>query len=138
MIIGLGIDIIEPARIHNGIDKYGEKFLQRLFTEPEITICQRYHHPAEHYAGKFAVKEAFMKAIGTGLTQNVTFRDIEVLNRDSGAPYIVIYLSIYLKEETLHEKRYFNFILFKESHIELLETIWGQNELRITYNLQKS
>ena len=89
MIIGLGIDIIEPTRIHNGIDKYGERFLQRLFTEPEIAICQRYHQPAEHYAGKFAVKEAFMKAIGTGLTQNVTFKDIEVLNRDSGAPYIV-------------------------------------------------
>lgn len=89
MIIGLGIDIIEPIRIHNGIDKYGEKFLQRLFTEQEIALCQRYHYPVEHYAGKFAVKEAFMKAIGTGLTQNVTFKEIEVLNRDSGAPYIV-------------------------------------------------
>ena len=89
MIIGLGIDVIEPIRIHNGINKYGKRFLQRLFTEPEIAICQRYHHPAQHYAGKFAVKEAFMKAIGTGLTQNVTFKDIEVLNRDSGAPYII-------------------------------------------------
>jgi len=89
MIIGLGIDIIEPIRIHNGIDKYGEKFLQRLFTEQEIALCQRYHYPVEHYAGKFAVKEAFMKAIGTGLTQNVTFKEIEVLNRENGAPYIV-------------------------------------------------
>jgi len=91
MIIGLGIDIADQIRIHDGIKKYGDKFLQRIFTAQEIASCQRYQYPVEHYAGKFAVKEAFMKAIGTGLTQNVTFKDIEVLNRDSGAPYVTIY-----------------------------------------------
>jgi len=90
MIIGLGIDIADQIRIHDGIKKHGDKFLQRIFTAPEIASCQPYRYPVEHYAGKFAVKEAFMKAIGTGLTQNVTFKDIEVLNRDSGAPYVTI------------------------------------------------
>jgi holo-[acyl-carrier protein] synthase len=91
MIIGIGIDIADQIRIREGINKYGERFVQRLFTAQEITQCTRYRFPYEHYAGKFAVKEAFMKAIGTGLTQQVTFRDIEVLNRDSGAPYVVTY-----------------------------------------------
>jgi holo-[acyl-carrier protein] synthase len=89
MIIGLGIDIVDQIRIRKGIEKHGENFTNRLFTSKEITYCQKYADPIEHYAGKFAVKEAFMKAIGTGLTQQVTFKDIEVLNKDTGAPYII-------------------------------------------------
>ncbi len=89
MIIGLGIDIVDQTRIRKGIAKHGENFTNRLFTIKEITYCQKYSDPIEHYAGKFAVKEAFMKAIGTGLTQQVTFKDIEVLNKDNGAPYII-------------------------------------------------
>jgi holo-[acyl-carrier protein] synthase len=89
MIIGLGIDIVDQIRIRKGIEKHGDNFTNRLFTIKEITYCQKYSDPIEHYAGKFAVKEAFMKAIGTGLSQQVTFKDIEVLNKDSGAPYII-------------------------------------------------
>ena len=88
MIIGIGIDIADQIRIREGIEKYGDKFLQTIFTESEIAICKRYRFPIEHYAGKFAVKEAMMKAIGTGLRQQVTFKDIEVLNHETGAPYI--------------------------------------------------
>jgi holo-[acyl-carrier protein] synthase len=88
MIIGLGIDITDQKRIEESIAQFGDSFLQRILTETEIAACARYRFPVEHYAGKFAVKEAFMKAIGTGLKQ-VTFHEIEVLNRESGAPYLV-------------------------------------------------
>lgn len=89
MIIGLGIDIADQARIREGIARHAERFLQRLFTPQEIAYCQRYRDPTEHYAGRFAVKEAFMKAIGRTQQSPVFFLDIEVLNHDSGAPYIV-------------------------------------------------
>jgi len=89
MIIGIGIDIVDQQRLQSGIQKYGEKFLQRLFSEQEVFLCQRYRSPIEHYAGKFAVKEAFLKAIGTGLSQQVTFRSLEVLNRPSGAAFLI-------------------------------------------------
>ncbi len=88
MIIGIGIDITDQSRIENSLTKHGDHFSHRLFTLQEIAICQRYRSPVERYAGKFAAKEALMKALGTGFAQQVTFKDIEVLNRDSGAPYI--------------------------------------------------
>lgn len=88
MLIGIGIDITDQNRIKESVDKYGIHFLRQILTEQEINACARYYFPVEHYAGKFAVKEAFMKAAGTGLRE-VAFEDIEVLNRDSGAPYIV-------------------------------------------------
>lgn len=88
MIVGLGIDITDQKRIAASIEQFGESFLTRILTDKEMAACARYRFPVEHYAGKFAVKEAFMKALGTGLKQ-VTFQEIEVLNRESGAPYIV-------------------------------------------------
>lgn len=89
MIIGIGLDIADQTRIQQSIDRYGEQFLQRIFTAQEILLCQRYRSYAERYAGKFAAKEAFMKAIGTGLSQQITFQHIEILNYPSGAPYII-------------------------------------------------
>jgi holo-[acyl-carrier protein] synthase len=74
--------------MRTGLTKHGEAFVKKIFTPQEIALCQRYYNAVEHYAGKFAVKEAFMKAIGTGM-QGITFQAIEVLNRASGAPYIV-------------------------------------------------
>ncbi len=89
MIVGMGIDIIELQRIQQGIDKYQSRFTKKLFTDAEIAYCQKYKSPIEHFAGKFAVKEAFMKAIGAGLGQKIYFKDIEVLNHPSGKPYIL-------------------------------------------------
>lgn len=91
MIIGIGIDISEQERIRASIAQFGQQFVEKLFTTQEIAYCERYRDPTEHYAGKFAVKEAFMKAIGTGRRQQVTFKDIEVLNQSSGAPQIVLH-----------------------------------------------
>lgn len=86
MILGVGIDLV-------GIDKIGESiqrvsFLHKVYTEQEIAACAGLSDPTERYAGKFAAKEAFMKAIGKGIRQKVWFTQIEVLNSETGAPVI--------------------------------------------------
>lgn len=88
MIKGIGIDIADQTRMQASIDQFGSKFIRQILTEAEISSCVRYRFPLEHYTGKFAVKEAFMKAVGTGLRE-IAFHEVEVFNRDSGAPYVV-------------------------------------------------
>ena len=80
-IIGLGIDLTDIPRIVSTIDRYGTRFMQRIFTEGEIAYCMRRRKPAVHFAGRFASKEAAMKALGTGHTQGVLWRDVEVVRR---------------------------------------------------------
>jgi len=84
-VIGLGLDATEIDRIAAAITRYGERFLRRVFTEREIEYCNRRRVPAVHFAGRFAAKEAGMKALGTGHTQNVLWRDVEVV-RGGGPP----------------------------------------------------
>jgi holo-[acyl-carrier protein] synthase len=86
-IIGLGIDATDIPRIAATIERYGDRFIRRIFTEGEITYCQRRRRPAVHFAGRFAAKEAAMKALGTGRSQQVLWRDIEVMRR-SGPPQL--------------------------------------------------
>jgi holo-[acyl-carrier protein] synthase len=88
VIVGLGTDIVETVRIGQMIERHGELFLQRVFTEQEIRYCQRRKEAIQHYAGRWAAKEAVMKTLGTGFTKGVGFQDIEVSNRKSGAPVI--------------------------------------------------
>jgi holo-[acyl-carrier protein] synthase len=88
VIVGLGTDIIETVRIGQMIERHGELFLQRVFTEQEIRYCQRRKEAIQHYAGRWAAKEAVMKTLGTGFTKGVGFQDIEVSNRRSGQPAI--------------------------------------------------
>jgi holo-[acyl-carrier protein] synthase len=80
-IIGLGIDATDIPRIAATIERYGDRFIQRVFTEGEIAYCMRRREPAIHFAGRFAAKEAAMKALGTGHTQNVLWRGVEVVRR---------------------------------------------------------
>ena len=80
-IIGLGIDATDIPRIAATITRYGDRFIQRIFTEGEIAYCMRRRDPAIHFAGRFAAKEAAMKALGTGHTQNVLWRGVEVVRR---------------------------------------------------------
>jgi len=91
MIVGLGTDIIEVVRIGEIIERHGELFLQRVYTEQEIRYCQRRKAAIQHYAGRWAAKEAVMKVLGTGFSKGVGFRDIEVCSRKSGAPYVEIH-----------------------------------------------
>jgi holo-[acyl-carrier protein] synthase len=80
-IIGLGIDATEVPRIQKTMDTYGQRFLTRIFTSGEIEYCQSRRHSAQHFAARFAIKEAAMKALGTGRSRGVLWRDIEVVRR---------------------------------------------------------
>jgi holo-[acyl-carrier protein] synthase len=84
-IIGLGVDATEIDRIAATIERYGDRFIRRVFTDAEIAYCTRRRVPAIHFAGRFAAKEAGMKALGTGHSQHVLWRDVEVL-RGGGPP----------------------------------------------------
>jgi holo-[acyl-carrier protein] synthase len=86
MIIGLGVDFTEVDRIEAAIDRHGRAFMQRVFTPPEIAYCEKYRNRAERFAGRFAAKEATMKALGTGWSHGVRWVDIEVLREPSGKP----------------------------------------------------
>lgn len=86
-IIGLGLDVTEIDRIADTIDRYGDRFLRRVFTDGEVAYCLRRRVPAIHFAGRFAAKEAAMKALGTGHTHEVLWRDVEVV-RLGGPPQL--------------------------------------------------
>lgn len=85
MIVGSGVDLCEVPRIQQAIERYGHKFLQRIFTPAEIAYAERKANRAERYAARFAAKEAGMKALGTGW-HGVAWRDFEVANLPSGRP----------------------------------------------------
>lgn len=87
-ILGIGTDIIECPRIANMIEKHGELFLNRVFTPHEIEYCSARRAATQHYAGRFAAKEAVLKALGTGWTRGIQWRDIEVRNELGGKPNI--------------------------------------------------
>jgi len=91
MIYGIGIDIIDINRIEQAIEKYGERFLNRIFTENEKKYCESFNDTKFlHYAARFCAKESFSKAIGTGITQGFKFKEISVENIDSGQPFIIL------------------------------------------------
>ena len=90
-IIGLGFDATEIPRIAATIERYGERFTHRIFTDGEIAYCMRRRHPAIHFAGRFASKEAAMKALGTGHSQGVLWRDIEVVRQPGGPPQLKLH-----------------------------------------------
>ena len=86
MILGVGIDLISVSKIAESVKS--ESFRRKIFTQAEIESCESVANSKECYAGKFAAKEAFMKAIGKGIRQEVWYLQIEVLNQETGAPYI--------------------------------------------------
>ena len=83
---GIGIDVVEVARIAAAAARHGENFLARLFTPAERAYCDAKKSPAIHYAARFAAKEAFLKAMGTGLSDGLAWRDMEVVNGPNGKP----------------------------------------------------
>ncbi len=89
-IIGLGLDATDIERIAATIERYGDRFLSRIFTPEEIAYCTRRHDPAIHFAGRFAAKEAAMKALGTGHSHGVLWRDVEVV-RHGGPPQLQLH-----------------------------------------------
>ena len=90
MIVGTGIDMVEVSRIARAIERFGERFLARIFTADEIRYCDAKRNRVERYAARFAAKEAAMKAIGTGLRRGVSWQDFEVSREPGGRPTLVI------------------------------------------------
>jgi holo-[acyl-carrier protein] synthase len=88
MIVGTGIDISEVPRIAESIQRFGDRFLRRVFTEGEIKYCESKANRVERYAARFAAKEAAMKALGTGWSRGVRWRDIEVSRQPGSRPTI--------------------------------------------------
>ena len=89
-IIGLGLDATDIDRIADTIARYGDRFLHRIFTDGEVAYSNRRREPAIHFAGRFAAKEAAMKALGTGHSHGVLWRDVEVVRR-GGPPRLQLH-----------------------------------------------
>jgi holo-[acyl-carrier protein] synthase len=90
-VVGIGIDITEVPRIAEMLEKHGELFLQRVYTQGEIDYCQPRRAADQHYAGRWAAKEAVLKAIGTGWSKGIHWTDIEVINEEGGQPIIKLH-----------------------------------------------
>ena len=91
MILGTGVDLAEVARIRASIERYGERFVQRIYTPKEIAYVERKANKFERYAARFAAKEAAMKALGTGWSHGVRWIDLEVTNLPSGRPTMALH-----------------------------------------------
>ena len=88
LVKGLGTDIIEIDRMRKSIERHGQHFLNRLFTQKEQDYCYKFKDPAPHFAGRFAAKEALVKALGTGFGAHISWHDIEVFNDEFGKPIV--------------------------------------------------
>src|SRR6516162_7912305 len=89
-IVGIGTDIVECLRIGRMIEQHGELFLTRVFTEREIRYCQARKHATEHFAGRWAAKEAILKSIGTGWQRGMCWTDMEIRNDPGGMPQVMM------------------------------------------------
>ena len=87
---GIGNDIIEIARIQQVINRFGSKFLDKIFTSEEQHYCLKHRDSARHFAGRFAAKEAIVKALGTGIRQGISWLDIEIKNDADGKPHVIL------------------------------------------------
>lgn len=103
-IIGIGMDATDLPRIAEVLERYGDRFLRRVFTEGEIAYCTRRRDPVPHLAGRFAVKEAAMKALGTGHSRGVLWKDVEVV-RASGPPQLQLHGAAARLGEVLRVRR---------------------------------
>jgi len=112
LIFGTGIDIIEVDRVEKQIANNG--FREKIFTEREIEYCESKKNNAQHYAARFAAKEAFFKAIGTGWRNGMAFNEIEILNNELGKPEVILHG----KTKEFSEKQLINNIHVSLSHIK--------------------
>ena len=89
-IIGIGTDIIECLRIAQMIERHGEIFIRRVYTDHEIAYCSSKRAATQHYAGRWAAEEAVLKALGTGWVRGISWRDVEVRHKAGGAPIVAL------------------------------------------------
>ncbi|MDB6022706.1 MAG: synthase [Pedosphaera sp.] len=114
MILGVGIDIIEVARIQAAHEKFGERFLKRILHAGEIAYCLSHKIPGPFLAARFAAKEAISKAFGTGIGAQLSWHDMEVARRDSGEPFVILHG----QGQTLLQQRGGRIVLLSLSHTQ--------------------
>ena len=113
-VVGIGVDLVENKRIQHSLDRFGERFLHRVFTAGEIEYCNSMKFPARHFAARFAAKEATSKAFGTGIGKAMGWKDIDVRRKASGEPYVVLERGA----KELAEERHATAIWISLSHTE--------------------
>jgi holo-[acyl-carrier protein] synthase len=91
MIFGIGIDVVENARIADSIRRHGNRFIEKIYQTAEADYCRSMIDPAPHFAARFAAKEAISKAFGTGFIGQFSWRDLEVRRKASGEPFVVLH-----------------------------------------------
>ena len=114
MVFGIGIDVVENERISDSIRRHGQRFVDRVFHSSEIDYCRSMKNPAPHFAVRFAAKEAVSKAFGTGFSEQVSWRDIEISRKPSGEPFVILHGGA----AALADRLRINSILVSLSHTE--------------------
>lgn len=104
-ILGLGMDIVETKRIADSMERFGDRFINRIFLDGEVAYARSMKHPHLHLAARFAAKEAISKAFGTGIGRELGWRDLEVVRETSGAPKVVLHgrAEAYARSRGVHE-----------------------------------
>ena len=110
-ILGTGIDIVETNRLKKLLLKKKSNFKNKIFTNNEIAYCEKKTNITNCYSKRFAAKEAFVKALGTGFRNNINFKDIEVVKNHYGKPYLLINKKVINKIKTLFKVKKFNVLL---------------------------
>jgi holo-[acyl-carrier protein] synthase len=90
-ILGIGMDIVETKRIAESMERFGERFLKRVFSEGEVAYAKSMKQPQLHLAARFAAKEAISKAFGTGIGHQMGWRDLEIVREPNGQPRVVLH-----------------------------------------------
>ena len=106
MITGIGVDIVQNSRIAESIQRFGDRFLNRIYTEGEVAYCRKCAHPDLHFAARFSAKEAAFKALGTGWAAGVTWKDVEIERLASGQPELHLHGEALARASALGAKRY--------------------------------
>ena len=128
-IFGIGTDIVNIKRMEHSLKKHGFSFKNRIFSKKEISYCEKKKNPSSFYAKRFAAKEAFTKALGTGIRKGVNLKNIEITNNVYGKPLILLKgnLSSYLKKKIKSSKY--------DIHLSLSDDKpWAQATVIISYN----
>ena len=128
-IFGIGTDIVNIKRMEKSLKKYGLKFKNKIFSKNEILYCEKKKYPSSYYAKRFAAKEAFSKALGTGIRKGISLKNIEISNNSKGKPYILLRgdLSKFLKKK-IKNKKY-------DIHLSLSDDKpWAQATVIISHN----
>ncbi len=120
MVKGIGVDIIEIGRVRRSIEKGGTLFLEKVFTPREVAYCTARQNPYQHYAARFAAKEAVSKALSTGWAGEFRWKNVEVMNDPSGQPHIAFSGTL---GETLAGASVFVSLSHSDSHVVAMVVI---------------